>query len=119
MQAGAAVGHGLGEITGLVWAGSLSESDAARLVAQRDAVLSHPDPQRTGMVCVAADASAAEAFCADGELVIAAYNGPRCHVLACRPPQYARSSGGRPAMESRSTFSPPPTDCTPPPWPTG
>ncbi len=82
MQAGAAVGHGLGEITGLVWAGSLSEPDAARLVAQRDAVLSHPDPQRSGMVCVAADASAAQAFCADGEMVIAAYNGPRCHVLA-------------------------------------
>ena len=82
VQAGAAVGHGLGEITGLVWAGSLSEPDAARLVAQRDAVLSHPDPQRSGMVCVAADASAAQAFCADGELVIAAYNGPRCHVLA-------------------------------------
>ena len=82
VRAGAAVGHGLGEITGLVWAGSLSEPDAARLVAQRDAVLSHPDPQRSGMVCIAADASAAQAFCADGELVIAAYNGPRCHVLA-------------------------------------
>jgi enediyne polyketide synthase len=82
VQADAAVGHGLGEITGLVWAGSLSEPDAARLVAQRDAVLSHPDPQRSGMVCVAADVTAAQAFCADGDLVIAAYNGPRCHVLA-------------------------------------
>src|ERR1035438_9415641 len=82
LPAGAAGGPGPGEISGLVWAGSLSEPDAARLVAQRDAVLSHPDPQRSGMVCVAADVTAAQAFCADGDLVIAAYNGPRCHVLA-------------------------------------
>jgi len=82
VQAAAAVGHGLGEITGLVWAGCLSESDAARLVAQRDAVVSTPDPQRSGMICVTADTATAQALCAGRDLVIAAYNGPRCHVLA-------------------------------------
>ena len=49
------MGHGLGEITGLVWAGSLPEPDAMRLVAQRDAVLSPAQPQRSGMTCVTAD----------------------------------------------------------------
>jgi enediyne polyketide synthase len=82
VRAAASVGHGLGEITGLVWAGTLSEPDAARLVAQRDAVLSTTDPQRGGMVAVVADAAAAQAFCTGRDLVIAAYNGPRCHVLA-------------------------------------
>jgi enediyne polyketide synthase len=82
VRAAAAVGHGLGEITGLVWAGILSEPDAARLVAQRDAVLGTTDPQRGGMVAVVADAAAAEALCAGRDLVIAAYNGPRGHVLA-------------------------------------
>jgi malonyl CoA-acyl carrier protein transacylase len=82
VRAAAAVGHGLGEITGLVWAGTLSEPDAARLVAQRDAVLAITDPQRGGMVSIGADAAAAEALCAGRDLVIAAYNGPRCHVLA-------------------------------------
>jgi len=82
VRATAAVGHGLGEITGLVWAGILSEPDAARLVAQRDAVLGTTDPQRGGMICIVADAAAAQALCAGRDLVVAAYNGPRCHVLA-------------------------------------
>ncbi len=34
------------------------------------------------MVCLAADADAALALEPGGELVIAAYHGPRCHVLA-------------------------------------
>ncbi len=44
VAAASAVGHGLGEITGLVWAGSLSEPDAARLVSQRAALLAGPRP---------------------------------------------------------------------------
>jgi enediyne polyketide synthase len=82
VRATAALGHGVGEITGLVWAGSLAESDAATLVAQRAAVLAAPGARRTAMVCLAADAEAALALEPGGELVIAAYHGPRCHVLA-------------------------------------
>ena len=82
VQATMALGHGVGEITGLVWAGSLAESDAAALVAQRAAVLARPGARRTAMVCLAADADAALALEPGGELVIAAYHGPRCHVLA-------------------------------------
>ena len=82
VDAAAAVGHGLGEITGLVWAGCLAETDAARLVAQRAAVLAVPPAEQTAMVCVDTGGAEAEALCAGSDLVIAAYNGPRCHVLA-------------------------------------
>ena len=77
-----AVGHGLGEITALVWAGCLSEPDAARLVSQRGALLAAPSAERTALVCVDADARTAAALCAGSDLVIAADNGPRCQVLA-------------------------------------
>jgi enediyne polyketide synthase len=82
VSATAGVGHGLGEITGLVWAGCLTEPDAARLVAQRAALLTTPPAEQTALVCVDADGPAAERLCAASGLVIAAYNGPRCHVLA-------------------------------------
>src|SRR5580693_8654640 len=82
VRATAAVGHGVGEITALVWAGSLAESDAAALLAQRAAALATPRAGRTAMVCLAADADTALALEPGGELVIAAYHGPRCHVLA-------------------------------------
>jgi enediyne polyketide synthase len=77
-----AVGYGLGEIAGLVWAGCLAGRDAARLVAQRAAVLATPPPERMAMMCVDAGRHEAERLCAGTGLVIAAYNGPRCHVLA-------------------------------------
>jgi enediyne polyketide synthase len=82
VRATAALGHGVGEITALVWAGSLAESDAAALLAQRAAALATPGARRTAMVCLAADADTALALVPGGELVIAAYHGPRCHVLA-------------------------------------
>ena len=78
----AAAGHGLGEITGLVWAGCLSDAEAARLVTERAALLAAPPADPTALVCVDAGGPESEALCADSGLVIAAYNGPRCHVLA-------------------------------------
>ncbi len=81
VTAGAAVGHSLGEITGLVWAGCLAETEATRLVAQRSAVISASAARQTAMVSVATGAEASRALCAGTDLVIAAYNGP-WHVLA-------------------------------------
>lgn len=82
VEAVAGVGHGVGEITGLVWAGCLSEQDAARLVAQRGTLLAAPAAHRTSLVCVGTDSETAQRLCTGTGLVIAAYNGPRCHVLA-------------------------------------
>ena len=81
VRATAALGHGVGEITGLVWAGSLPGAEAAGLVAQRAAVLATAGDRRTALICLAADADSALALEPDGQLVIAAYHGPRCHVL--------------------------------------
>jgi acyl transferase domain-containing protein len=80
--AAAAAGHGLGEITGLVWAGSLAEPDAARLVSQRASLLAGPAPQPTALMRVDADTRTAADFCVGTGLAIAADNGPRCQVLA-------------------------------------
>ena len=81
VRATAAVGHGVGEITGLVWAGSLSGAEAAGLVAERAAVLATPGGRRTALICLATEADSALALEPGGQLVIAAYHGPRCHVL--------------------------------------
>ena len=82
VTAAAAVGHSLGEISGLVWAGALPETEATRLVAQRAAVISASGARQTAMVSVAADTAESKALCAGTDLVIAAYNGPGWHVLA-------------------------------------
>ena len=98
VAAASAVGHGLGEITGLVWAGTLSEPDAARLVSQRAALLAGPPAGRTALVCLDADSTSAAALCAGGGLVIAADNGPRCQVLA-GPVAAVRELTGRLAQD--------------------
>jgi hypothetical protein len=81
VAASTAVGHGLGELAALVWAGSLSAPEAARLAAQYRQVLRGMSVSRTAMVRIAADEAAAHALSGSG-LVIAAYEGPRSHVLA-------------------------------------
>jgi malonyl CoA-acyl carrier protein transacylase len=82
VAATAAVGHSLGEIAALVWAGALTEADATRLVAQRSAVIRASGLRQTAMVSVAADAATSKALCVGTDLVIAAYNGPNSHVIA-------------------------------------
>jgi hypothetical protein len=81
VTASAAVGYGLGELAGLVWAGSLPAPEAARLAAQYGQVLSAMSVSRTAMVRIAADEAAAHAL-SGSRLVISAYEGPRSHVLA-------------------------------------
>ncbi len=82
VRADAAVGHSLGEISALVWAGCLKEAEATRLVAQRSAVISASGARQSAMVSLATGAATSKALCAGTDLVIAAYNGPSSHVLA-------------------------------------
>lgn len=84
VMANAAAGHSLGEIAALVWAGCLTETEAARLAARRSAVINASGLRQTAMVSVAADTAMSKALCAGTDLVIAAYNGPQAHVLAGR-----------------------------------
>lgn len=82
VQADAAVGHGLGELAGLVWAGSLSAAEAARLAARQGEVRRGLAARRGAMARLTADQAAAQALSEACGLVIAAYEGPRSHVLA-------------------------------------
>ncbi len=81
-SATAAVGHGHGEIAGLVWAGSLSVPEAARLAAQHGEVRRGLRATRTAMVRVIADEATASGLSASCGLALAADEGPRSHVLA-------------------------------------
>ncbi len=79
------VGYGLGEITGLTWACSVPVAEAARLVAQCGQVLRAcgcGSRVPAAMARVTAGAEVTRALCAPGRLHIAAYEGPRAHVLA-------------------------------------
>ena len=76
------VGYGLAEITALVWAGCLPAAEAARLVAQRGQVLRACSCGPSAMARVTADADLTRALCGPDRLHIAAYEGPRTHVLA-------------------------------------
>ena len=82
VSATAAVGHGLGEIAGLVWAGSLPAPEAARLVAQHGEVRRGLAAARTAMVRVIADEATVTRLRAPCGLMVAADEGPRSHVLA-------------------------------------
>ncbi len=82
VSATAAVGHGLGEIAGLVWAGSLPAPEAARLVAQHGEVRGALAAARTAMVRVSADEATVTRLRAPCGLMVAADEGPRSHVLA-------------------------------------
>ena len=78
----AAVGYGLGELAGLVWAGSLAAPEAVRLLAQHGEVRRGTDAMRIAMARVAAGEAAARSLTATCRLAVAAYDGPRSHVLA-------------------------------------
>jgi len=82
VSATAAVGHGLGEIAGLVWAGSLPAPEAARLIAQHGEVRRGLAAARTAMVRVIADEATVTRLRTPRGLMVAAAEGPRSHVLA-------------------------------------
>ena len=82
VSATAAVGHGLGEIAGLVWAGSLPAPEAARLVAQHGEIRRGLAAARTAMVRVIADKATVTRLRVPCGLMVAADEGPRSRVLA-------------------------------------
>jgi enediyne polyketide synthase len=81
----AGVGYSLGELSGLAWAQCLPAAEAARLAAQCDQVLRGCACHPAAMARIAADAETARSLCAPDRLHVAAYEGPRTHVLAGSP----------------------------------
>ena len=78
----AGVGYSLGELSGLAWAQCLPAAEAARLAAQCGQVLRGCACHPAAMARIAADAETARGLCAPDRLHVAAYEGPRTHVLA-------------------------------------
>ncbi|MFD2467417.1 SDR family NAD(P)-dependent oxidoreductase [Amycolatopsis silviterrae] len=82
VTASAAIGHSLGELAALVWAGSLSPEDGERLAVERGRIMGEYGAPGTGMLAVAASAAEAQALCAGTEVVLAADNSAVSQVLS-------------------------------------
>ncbi len=82
IEAVAAAGHSLGELTALHWAGSMDESTLLRMAAVRGSVMSEASEGNGTMASIAAPASAVEPLLAGEPVVIAGYNSPKQTVIS-------------------------------------
>jgi Polyketide synthase dehydratase/Acyl transferase domain len=81
VSAAAGVGAGLGEIAGLVWAGSLTAAEAARLITQHGELRGGAGLARTALARIPACYSTTTKLAVSCGLFIACYEGPHSHVL--------------------------------------
>jgi malonyl CoA-acyl carrier protein transacylase len=81
VTAAAGVGAGLGEIAGLVWAGSLTASEAARLITQHGELRGGAGLARTGLARIPACYRTTTKLAVSCGLFVACYEGPHSHVL--------------------------------------
>ena len=88
-----AVGHSLGEISALCWAGALSPEAALALATARGRLMAELGSPDTGMVALAAGPAEATALVEGTGLTIAGYNAPDRVVL----------SGARPELDALVT----------------
>jgi acyl transferase domain-containing protein len=82
IQASAAVGHSLGELTALHWAGAMSEADVIDLARARGQIMTEASAGGGAMAGVVAGPADVESLLADEPVVIAGYNGPGQTVVA-------------------------------------
>ncbi|GAA5179029.1 type I polyketide synthase [Rugosimonospora acidiphila] len=82
VRAHEALGHSLGELGALVWAGALDDADAYSLAAARGAAMSAADTGPAGMANLAADLSTVEQLLRGEDAVVAADNGDRRIVVS-------------------------------------
>ncbi|MEV5830917.1 SDR family NAD(P)-dependent oxidoreductase [Spirillospora sp. NPDC052242] len=75
VDADAATGHSLGEITALCWAGALTGEDAVRLAAARGRAMADAGEPGMGMVSLAASPTTVAELIAGTRLAVAADNG--------------------------------------------
>ncbi|MEW9552918.1 SDR family NAD(P)-dependent oxidoreductase [Nonomuraea sp. NPDC050783] len=71
----AAVGHSVGELAALAWAGAIDEESALDLVTERGRIMSETGAAGTGMVSLAVPVARATALIDGLDLVVAADNG--------------------------------------------
>jgi enediyne polyketide synthase len=87
LRGAVAVGHSLGEITALMWAGAFNGETAVRLAAIRGRVMAETDGHRSGdrsgaMASLGAAPRVVEELIAGTGVVIAAYNAPERTVVS-------------------------------------
>jgi enediyne polyketide synthase len=82
IDADIAVGHSLGELTALSWAGALGAHDLLRLAAVRGQVMAGRSETGGAMAGIAAPADLVSALTEDQDVVIAGYNCPQQTVIA-------------------------------------
>ncbi|MEV7327404.1 type I polyketide synthase [Micromonospora sp. NPDC093244] len=83
LHASVALGHSLGELTALHWAGALDENALLRLAAERGQAMSEHGVTGT-MARISAPAVEVEQIIDGTDVVIAAYNSPQQTVIAGR-----------------------------------
>jgi enediyne polyketide synthase len=82
IEATAAVGHSLGELTSLHWAGGMDEDALLRLAAARGQVMASASHGGGAMASIAADPEQVQLLLCGEPVVIAGYNGPRQTVVS-------------------------------------
>ena len=82
IEAEVAVGHSLGEITALAWAGAFDEASAQRIAAARGRAMAELADGDGAMASLAADVAAATRLAAGLPVVVAGINAPDQTVLA-------------------------------------
>ena len=82
MEASAAVGHSLGELTALHWAGAMDEAALLALATERGRVMAEASDGGGAMAGIAVGPEQVEPLLAGEEVVIAGYNGPTQTVVS-------------------------------------
>ena len=82
IEAVAAAGHSLGELTALHWAGAMDEGTLLRMATARGRVMSEASDGEGTMASIAAAPEAVEPLLAGEPVVIAGYNSPRQTVVS-------------------------------------
>lgn len=82
IEAEVGVGHSLGELTALCWAGALGEHAAVRVAAARGRAMAEASCEVGEMASLAAAPEAVEPLLAGSGLVVAAYNAPAATVVS-------------------------------------
>ena len=90
VEAHAAIGHSLGEITALHWAGVLSEEALLRIAKVRGAAMADLGSPTGAMLAIAAPAYQVQALLHNGPLTIVGFNSPRQTVVAGEAAAVAR-----------------------------
>jgi enediyne polyketide synthase len=90
IEASAAVGHSLGELTALYWAGAMSESALLSLAAARGQIMANACEGGGAMAGITAGPDEVESLLRGEPVVIAGYNGPVQTVVAGQAEAVAR-----------------------------